>query len=296
MQFKKLILKDKVRFKKYLSFDKHLLSAYAFENIFIWTALYEIFWIVIKSNLCIFFKDRVGCFLYLPALGQNFNIDTVNKCFEIMDSFNKNTVISRIENVEKEEAKHYKDLGYKIVLAGYDYLCRKKELSRLKGTPFKKKRTVINYFMNNYNFEYKPYQSADKKECLDLYLSWMKERKTKNSDVIYQRLLEDNFCIFKKALDSYTGLNFIARVLRIDDKIRGVTFGYPLNKDTFVVLFEVCDLKFKGISQYIFREFTRELNYKYINIMDDSGLDNLKKVKLSYRPYQIINNFVISRG
>jgi hypothetical protein len=213
-----------------------------------------------------------------------------------MDSFNKNTVISRIENVEKEEAKHYKDLGYKIVLAGYDYLCRKKELSRLKGTPFKKKRTVINYFMNNYNFEYKPYQSADKKECLDLYLSWMKERKTKNSDVIYQRLLEDNFCIFKKALDSYTGLNFIARVLRIDDKIRGVTFGYPLNKDTFVVLFEVCDLKFKGISQYIFREFTRELNYKYINIMDDSGLDNLKKVKLSYRPYQIINNFVISRG
>ena len=62
-----------------------------------------------------------------------------------------------------------------------------------------------------------------------------------------------------------------------------------------MVLFEVADLKLKGISQYIFRELAKEMNYKYINIMDDSGLDNLKRVKLSYRPYRMIENFVVSR-
>ena len=295
MQFRKLILKDKAHFGKYLFFNRHSLSAYAFENIYIWSCMYEVFWTEIKSSLCIFFKDRVGCFLYLPPLGQNFNINTVNKCFEIMDSFNKNAIISRIENVEKEEIKHYKYLGYKIVSAGCDYLCRKKELSELKGMPFKKKRTVINYFMNNYNFAYRPYQFADKKECLDLYLSWMQERKAKNSDMVYQRLLEDNFRIFKAMLDFYPEVNFTGRIIMVGTKLKAMTFGYSLNKDTFVVLFEVADLKLKGISQYIFRELAKEMNYKYINIMDDSGLDNLKRVKLSYRPYRMIENFVVSR-
>ena len=53
----------------------------------------------------------------------------------------------------------------------------------------------------------------------------------------------------------------------------------------FCVLLEVCDLKFKGISEYIFREFCRGLtDYKYINTMDDSGLENLRISKLSYHP------------
>jgi len=212
-----------------------------------------------------------------------------------MDSFNKNTIISRIENVEEKDTKRYDALGYKTATFGCDYLCRRKDLADLKGTPFKKKRTLVNYFMSHYNFQYAPYKPKDKKECLDLYSSWMKERKAKNCDVIYQRLLEDNFCVFKAMFNSYSRLNFTGRVIRIDGKLKAMTFGYPLNKDTFVVLFEVCDLRFKGISQYIFREFSKELDYKYINIMDDSGLANLKKVKLSYRPYKIIDNFVVSR-
>jgi len=53
----------------------------------------------------------------------------------------------------------------------------------------------------------------------------------------------------------------------------------------FCVLLEVCDLKFKGISEFIFREFSKEMTqYKHINCMDDSGLENLRISKLSYHP------------
>jgi len=39
--------------------------------------------------------------------------------------------------------------------------------------------------------------------------------------------------------------------------------------------------------------FCRDLEpCKYINLMDDSGLENLKKVKLSYHPLKIIPAYI----
>ncbi|MDD5292147.1 MAG: phosphatidylglycerol lysyltransferase domain-containing protein [Candidatus Omnitrophica bacterium] len=296
MQFRKISLKDKAIFDRFLSCRMPQLSAYAFENIFIWQSLYDIFWAKINKSLCVFFKDRVGCFLYLSPLGKANGEDTVEKCFEIMDGFNNNPVVSRIENAEERDLDFYKGLGYKTVLAGCDYVCKKEALADLKGEAFKKKRALANNFVNKYNFQYLIYKPGDKKECIRLYLSWMKERKSQNSDRIYQGLLDDNFAVFKAMLECFGKLNFTGRVVKIGGRIRAFTFGYELNSDSFVILFEVCDLKLKGIAQYIFREFSRELDYKDINIMDDSGLASLKKVKLSYRPYRTLNCFSVNRG
>ncbi|MDD5004999.1 MAG: phosphatidylglycerol lysyltransferase domain-containing protein [Candidatus Omnitrophica bacterium] len=293
MQFERLSLNDKLIFERFLSQRKHSLSAYAFTNIFIWRSIYDIFWAKINKSLCVFFKDRVGCFLYLPPLAKELDLKAVNKCFKIMNGFNKNPVISRIENVETKDTGFYKNSGYEVVLGSYDYVCKKDSLVNLQGNSFKSKRCAVNYFVDNYSFKYRLYQEKDKKECLDLYSLWMKERKEKNKDRIYEKLLDDNFSVFKATLDYYNKLNFIGRIIKINNDIKAVTLGYRLNKNTFVVLFEVCDLNFKGIAQYIFREFCSELNYKDINIMDDSGLDNLKRVKLSYRPYKRAENFVV---
>jgi len=74
------------------------------------------------------------------------------------------------------------------------------------------------------------------------------------------------------------------------------TFGFKLNKDTFCILYEITDLSIKGLSQFIFRQFCSELkNHRYINIMDDSGLVNLKRVKLSYHPQRTIPSYTVTR-
>lgn len=291
--FHQLSLKDKPVFDKFLSYKQHSLSAYAFENIFIWRKLYKIFWIKRDNCLCVFFKDRVGYFLYFPPLAKSFKANVVRGCFEIMDSHNKNKIISRIENVEKEEIIPYKRFGFKVILGGRDYVCKKADLVALRGNRFKAKRAAINLFKRNYEFEYQPYRSSDKTECIDLYRSWIEERKINNKDMIYQGLLEDNFVAFKNAINSYRKLRFIGRTIRIDNKIGAATFGYALGRNAFVILFEVCNLKFKGIAQHIFREFCKEQTVGDINIMDDSGLESLKKVKLSYRPYKTVDNFII---
>ena len=295
MNYNCLSINDKPFFDRYFSQRQYSLSSYAFENIFIWSNLYNIFWAKIKGILCIFFKDRVGCFLFLPPLGRKINPIVIEESFAFMDSVNRIRDVSRIENIESKDASFYERLGYRVKRGGCDYICKRNSLANLKGGAFKKKRSNAELFNKKYQFIYRPYSNKDQKDCLALYNKWRNERKRKNNDVIYQRLLDDNFSAFKLTLKYYHKLNFVGRVIRCHDEIKAVTIGYPLNKKSFVILFEVCDLNLRGIAQYIFREFCKELKYIDINIMDDSGLENLKRTKLSYRPYKIEDNFVVTR-
>ena len=124
-----------------------------------------------------------------------------------------------------------------------------------------------------------------KNDCLKLFSKWARGRKKTFSGLYYHKLLEDSFSAHKLAMENFKELGLTGRVIKIKGKIAAYTFGFEITKDMFCVLLEVCDLKFKGIAEFIFREFAKEMIlYKYINTMDDSGLENLRISKLSYHP------------
>lgn len=296
MKLSKISLKDKEIFLRYLNLTSHELSVYAFENIYIWSSLFDIQWAIIEDCLCIFFKDKIGCFLYLAPLGKN-NPKVLVKTFEIMDRFNKNKDISRIENVEENKIKFYRDLGFDCQSKSYDYLCLRSDLVSLRGEKFKSKRACFNYFVKHYQFEYQSFSLEQTQDCLKLYKKWKEHRKRYLQNSLYQGMLEDNLKSLKVALKNYRNLNLVGRVVKADGEIKAFSFGYKLNSETFCILYEITDLSLKGLAQFIFREFSGELkDYKYINIMDDSGLENLKKVKLSYRPIKLIPAYIVKRS
>lgn len=295
MKLRRLGLNDKRYVRKFLSLAPHNLSCYAFENIYIWKDLFDIYLAEIKDNLCIFFEDRAGSFLYLPPLGKRADVNVVSRVFDIMDSRNKNRAASRIENVEEEDIIFYKGLGYECVYKSCDYVCKRADLAGLKGDRFKTKRKSVNYFVKHYRFEYLPFSPACKKGCLALYDIWQESRKKQNNDSLYQAMLEDNRAALKTMLDACRSLNCTGRIVKVDGEMKGFTFGFKLNNGAFCILYEITDLSVKGLSQFIFREFCRELKYRFINIMDDSGLENLKRVKLSYRPAILSPSYIIRR-
>ena len=91
---------------------------------------------------------------------------------------------------------------------------------------------------------------------------------------------------------NHQALGLVGRVVFIDSCLKGYTFGYPLNSEIFCILFEVTDLSIKGLAQFLFRSFCQEgTAYRWINAMDDSGLENLKRVKLSYRPVKQLASY-----
>lgn len=292
----KLSIKDKAKFVKYLGLSEPELSAYAFENIYIWKGLFDIFWAEIENSLCIFFKDKIGCFLYLPPLGGKLSIKSIEEAFRIMDKFNRNSCISRIENVKAKDLAFYRKAGYGYTNKYSDYLCKRIDLVELKGNKFKSQRARFNYFIKHYKFKYLPFSLRYRRDCLKLYAKWMAGRKKRNQDPIYQSMLIDSRACLKLLLEDYLRLDFLGRVVKIDARLCAFTFGFKLNADTFCILYEIADLSFKGLSQFIFREFCSELkDYRDINIMDDSGLENLKRVKLSYHPIKLIPSYIVTR-
>lgn len=293
---KRLELKDKKIFEKFLALQKHKLCAYSFQDIYIWKGLFDIRWAIIQNSLCVFFEDKIGCFLYLPPLAEKKCLKTIAKVFRIMDQFNQNKAISRIENVEKNDLDFYQRLGYEYYPKSPDYLCQRRDLVELRGDRFKSKRSAFNYFIRNYNFRYLPYSKNNKNDCLGLYREWMQERQVKNNDKVYQGMLSDNFIALRILLKAYKNLDLLGRVVEVNGKIRAFTFGFKLNKEIFCILYEIADLSLKGLAQFIFRSFCSDLkDFRHINIMDDSGLENLKQAKLSYRPVKLIPNFIVQR-
>ena len=296
MGLKNLSLKDKKLFDEFLKREEHGLSVYAFENIYIWKGLFDISWDIIADCLCVFFKDDFGVFLYLPPLGNCRAAKTAQEAFKIMDTSNKNKEASRIENLEASHIESYRILGYDCVQKSHDYVCKRSDLAALRGNKFKSQRASFNYFVKRYDFEYLTFSRRYAEECLKLYERWMKMRKAANPDYIYQAMMLDSRNSLRNALRHCRELNFKGAVVKVDRKIKGFTIGYELHKDTFCILYEITDLSVKGLAQFIFAKFCSELNrYQYINIMDDSGLENLKKTKLSYHPLKLVPAYIAKR-
>jgi len=125
----------------------------------------------------------------------------------------------------------------------------------------------------------------------------MQQRASNNSDRLYQGMMQDSLKSFRVLLDNFTKLNYVGRVVLVAKELRAFTFGYRINKDNFCILYEITDLTVKGLAQFIFREFCSELkDYAYINIMDDSGLESLKKVKMSYHPARLVPAYIAKRS
>ncbi len=296
MGFQRLSLADQALFQEYLGLQPHELSVYRFANIYIWRGLYDIQWQVIDKNLCVFFEDRTGCFLYLPPLGEKTSPKATSEAFKIMDSRNRNPAVSRLENVEEQDAAGLKEAGYRISPKSGEYLCSRNSLAGLRGDHFKSKRACVNYFSKHYEYRYLDYSRSLKKECLDLYRLWAEKRSQANSDRVYAGMLKDGLICLEEALGNYSDLGLEAGVVEISGKIKAFTAGFRINPETFCVLYEFADLSIKGLSQYIFRRFCQEMEkYKYVNIMDDSGLESLKAVKESYRPLRLIPAFIAGR-
>lgn len=297
MKLNKLTLGDQKLFKRYLKFLPQELSAYAFANIFIWQSLYSIEWALIEDSLCIFFRDALGCFMYLPPLcAKPPSLTVITQAFAVMDKINKNKDISRIENVAGEQIDAYRALGY-IGREKYpDYLCLRSDIAALKGNKFKSQRAAYNYFIKHHDYSWRRFTLADRAACLSLFNAWVKERKSQCQDDLYCGMLDDNYKVIKKALANYKALNLEGLVVRVGKEIKAFSFGYRLNDHTFCVLYEITDLTIKGLAQFIFRQFSQDLKeYKYINIMDDSGLENLRKTKLAYKPARLVDAYIVLR-
>jgi hypothetical protein len=129
---------------------------------------------------------------------------------------------------------------------------------------------------------------------------WISERMkylpNEQSDAFLDGIYDERFAI-KRMLRDYEALGLIGLVILIDGVLVGFTVGEKINNMTASVIIEKTDFNILGCAQFIFREFAKLLSSSYgiayINVGDDMGFENLKKVKLSYRPARMLPKYTI---
>ena len=104
-------------------------------------------------------------------------------------------------------------------------------------------------------------------------------------------MLQENRLVHARLLKYSVPLGLVVRVLKVDRKIVGYTFGYALDAVTFCVYAEIADLKVSGSAAWMFRSFCADgqlTNFSRINTMDDFAMPNVARAKQAYHPSELV--------
>ena len=308
-------LKAKAIMDEYLNLINVDVSDYTFAGNYIWLSTATGFYTIVNETFCLFILNSGELTMLLPPIGKKENTyDAMIQCFEIMNSHNSNRNYSKIEYVHEELLEGFVDyleegtLVYEMLKDFIiekklvDYIYKVEDLIDLKGDSYKSKRNEINRFRNVYPNHKKEILDKEKhgSAVMALFNKWVRDRTTympkEEVEVFMDGIYFERFAI-KRLMNDYNNLDIIGLVIYIDDEVKGFTVGEKINQHTASVIIEKTDFEVLGCAQFIFREFTKILKDKYaveyINVGDDMGFENLKKVKMSYRPKKLVPKYTI---
>ncbi|MBN2817026.1 MAG: DUF2156 domain-containing protein [Campylobacterales bacterium] len=301
--------------------EKHLekmeidISDYTFAANYIWLANSSGFYTIINKCFCLFAMSGGELTMLLPPIGKTKNvINAMVECFSIMNANNSSPYYARIDYVQgamvEEFAQTVDDAQSMFVMMDnyivekklVDYVYEVDALINLRGNSYHTKRTEINKFTKSYpNHRIEVLEvEKHKDEILHLFNKWVADRvkymPKEEADAFLEGIHQEKYAV-KHMLKHYERLGLIGLVIYIDEELKGFTVGECISIDTASVIIEKTDFEVLGCAQFIFREFSKMLkehfNITYINVGDDMGFENLRKVKMSYRPYKLVPKYTI---
>lgn len=279
-------------FEFYLDQSGRTLSAYSFIIHCLWSDLFNFYWSVRDDHFLLFAEYDRCFYMPLPPLGSR-DARIVRTCFDWMDAKNPNNAISRIENILEAELAFYQACGLSVSTADSEYLYLRQALMGLQGNRYKTQRWACNRFEKQYCPCIRPYRLLDQAAAMTLFEKWEKGRAMRHPEYIYLKMLCDAKLLHRRILLDGPKLGMMGLVIEVDEGMVGYTFGFLLNQETFCVVAEVTDLNYTGAAAYLFRALCKMIpGVRWINVMGDSGLENIRRVKLSYRPEKCVGAYV----
>jgi hypothetical protein len=213
------------------------------------------------------------------------------------------SILSAFTNAVDKNAEIFDELEEYVIARSFnDYIYNVSDLIGLHGNLYRNKRNEINKFIKihpDYRIERLSVERHGD-AVVELMNLWVSERMKyipgEEADTFLDGIYSERIAV-KRMLRDYDALGLVGLVLLIDGSLSGFTVGERINENTACVLFEKTDFNILGCAQFIFREFAKvlysEYDISYINVGDDMGFDNLKKVKMSYRPVRMPPKYTI---
>jgi uncharacterized protein len=288
-------------FDRYVGFIETPLSDYTFANNIIWLSQKSGFYQLIEDCFCLFSLNGNRLTMLLPPLGERANqLRALARCFEIMDGYNASRYHSAVEFVYRDFVAD--DTGEWLIERHLpDYIYRTEDLIELKGNAYKTKRSEINQFRRAYPDHRMEILGPRHWDGIrELINTWLKNRLqylTGDAIADFFYTVEQERLAIERAFAHYDTLGLTGLALIINDRLEGFTFGERITPDVGNVLVEKTNFAIPGSAQYLFREYAKTFrDCTYINVGDDLGLENLRRVKMSYRPALFGDKVTIKRN
>lgn len=292
LEFRHISIADRDRINTALKKSDFMGCEYSFANNLAWSRLAD-------SRIC-FYKD----FYIICAFGNDDGIPVFTfptgsgdytDLFNEMQKFSKNIGCPlKINSVTEKSLKILENIFPDSFTVEYDrdssdYIYKQKNLAELSGKKYHQKRSHLAKF-NQFDYEFSLIQEKDFDECIYFLTdNYNNKADTEYSAVAEQYAINTYFSNFHE-------LGLVGGIIRINGRISAVTIGEPLNSDTFCVHIEKADRSYDGIYVGINNCFVQNCmdGFEYVNREEDLGIEGLRKSKLSYHPYFLLNKYILT--
>ncbi|MDD4888549.1 MAG: phosphatidylglycerol lysyltransferase domain-containing protein [Phycisphaerae bacterium] len=301
LRLKRMELADRAVLQPFFEQHKQALSDYTFANTFIWAKPINVHWAILHGCLCVFANGAGDLVLLMPPMGRGDVAAATQEALGRCRIYNAKAAMPQATRIEYVDQAFVDACppppGGRVVEMSGDYIYPTQRMIDLDGSDLASKRQSRNRFARLYAARTEDYAPQHYDACMALLARWdaqVQQFANQTGDKANLKRDKERGAV-ECALRNYRELALTGMVLFADDQLAGFTLGEPLGDDSFSIIIEKTDRAFNGAAQYIFSEFCR--NYwadrPWCNAGDDWGIENLARVKASYRPARRLAKYII---
>lgn len=286
---KQINIEDKAIFDKYIN-STILNSEYQFSTLFAWAERYNFSYEESDNALYIFGTQNNGNLQCYFPLGCSSLEKSINY---IKNVFSQNNMPVNLRPLSLEMLNSLLPyLDFPITIGSKpsysDYICDFIALSKYSGSQYRKKRKASNSFYKKNIFTYRSLNITNVDIAIDgLYNILFNSG---NSIDI------DEWNAYLRILNNFDKLNLRGGMIFINDVLVGISVAQPYCND-IMILIRRCNKAYDGIYPAMLQlllnhEFSDQI-YRYVNLQDDMGIENIRNTKLSYKPVIVLKKYFI---
>jgi len=290
--WKNIELSDKDIIQGYYRQAKLMNCESTFANNYLWAPHYKIRYAVIEGMLVFLSDEERLCVSFPLGAGDlKRTMDTLLAWFEEKQRPFKMNLVAPFQFDElkrlypdKFQIEYNRDYS--------DYVYEAEKLITLSGKRLHGKRNHINKFKETYpNWSYEPITDENTQECLDMAQEWRIRNGCDEDEA-----KDAEFCVTLNALKLRKELDLKGALLRAGGEVVAFTLGEPAEDgETFIVHIEKAFADVQGAYPMINQQFVEHEGaaFRYINREEDTGVEGLRKAKLSYHPIMLLEKGII---
>lgn len=300
-------LESRDKLQEYLKAFRYETSGLTFSSLYMWRDINMFSFEEIGDYLCIcgtshleLGEDIILPFMVAPLTKTGYYDrdslrETVLKAKEKFEEVGQPFTMRLIPSSILEELK--KAFGDRLIIeddrANYDYVYEKEALIHLRGRSLHSKKNHLNFFNNNYKYQYYKMTSDMSEDAMRFIREFNSKKQIPPHEM---ELLKMEERAMKNVFENIEAGGYQGGVIYIDGKIEALSVGSIMNDNTAVVHIEKGNTEYRGIYQAINTEYCKHLpeEITLVNREEDMGLPGLRKAKLSYKPVKLLDKYIIS--